>query len=291
MKPIPGRMSLLSSESSGFAQMGMLAIPQGQILGSDVGTSSCSSKTGGMSGSGSSDPGIFGGSCCSLGGVVCLCEPPDCCPAFWGSLGEWIIYHASLLAESRKNCQSILYYFFRVDICLTWRLLGQNVWSSRLARRFPRLLGPGAQFLSPLASSKSPPLLNGTMRLSEEDRPKFPVNPLPSGPGKSESDELGSLPLWNCSIFKVPDATDSWTTIKQNEILPRHMDIGYIILVLKRGAMLQHNGEGELKKWFSTKRSLFKSLLWRAIKQSWLLYPNLQSFFFSQVSPGLTFLS
>lgn len=91
MKPIPGRISLLSSESSGLAQMGMLAIPQGQIVGSDFGTSSCSSKIGGMDSSGSSDPGIFGGSCCSLGGVR---EPPGCCPAFWGLLGGLINYDA-----------------------------------------------------------------------------------------------------------------------------------------------------------------------------------------------------
>lgn len=119
MKPIPGRMSLLSSESSGFAQMGMLAIPQGQILRSDFGRSSCSSKIGGMSGSGSSVPGIFGGCCSSLGGVpVCLCESPGCCPPFWGVLGGVMIYQqARLLVESRGNCQIngpilLLFFFF-----------------------------------------------------------------------------------------------------------------------------------------------------------------------------------
>lgn len=98
MKPIPGRISLLSSASSAFAQMGMLAIPQGQIVGSGFGTPSCSSKIGGM-GSGSSDPGIFGGSCCSLGGVVCLCEAPGCCPAFWGLLGGLMNYHAKTVSR------------------------------------------------------------------------------------------------------------------------------------------------------------------------------------------------
>lgn len=110
IKPIPGRMSLLSSESSGFAQMGMLAIPQGQILGSGCGTSSCSSKIGAVSGS--SDPGIFGVSSCILGGFFWLCELPDCCPAFWGFfwglLGDVIIYHVSQLAQSRKNCHALL---------------------------------------------------------------------------------------------------------------------------------------------------------------------------------------
>lgn len=129
-----------------------------------------------------------------------------------------------------------LLFFFGADICLTWRLLGQSVRSSRFVRHFPRRLDPGAQFLSPLASSKSSPplLLNDAMPASEEDRPKLPANPLSSGPGKSESDELGSLPLWICSTFKVPDATDSWAKTKQKEILPRHMDLGYIILVLLR---------------------------------------------------------
>lgn len=256
--------------------MGMLAIPQGQIVRSDFGRSSCSSKIGGMAGSGSSVPGIFGGCCSSLGGFVCLWEAPGCGPAFWGALGEVIICHASLLAEFRKNCQSIPYDFFRVDICLTCRLLGHNVRSSRLARRFPRRLGPEAQFLSPLASSKSPPLcplasskfppllLKDNMRPSEEDRPKLPVNPLSSGPGKSESDELGSLPLWIWSTFKVPDATDSWTTIKQNEILLRHMDIGYIIscIVEKGGLCSSTMVRGEFgRKRSRTKRSTyFKSL-------------------------------
>lgn len=144
--------------------------------------------------------------------------------------------------------------FFGADICLTWRLLGQSVRSSRLVRRFPRRLDPGAQFLSPLASSKSSPplLLNDTMPASEEDRPELPANPLSPGPGKSESDELGSLPLWICSTFKVPDATDSWAKTKQKEILPRHMDIGYIILVLLRkggkgGLCSSTIGEGEFQ--------------------------------------------
>lgn len=66
------------------------------------------------------------------------------------------------------------------------------------------------------------------------------------------------------------------------------MDIGYIILVLKRGAMLQHNGEGELKKWFSTKVATMTD---KSNQTIMTLIPNLQSFFFPQVSPGLTFLS
>lgn len=109
MNPIPGRISLLSSESSGFAQIGILAIPQGQILRLGCGTSSCSSKIRLVSWFGSSDSGIFGGSSCILGGVICLCEPPDCCSASWGLLGDVIIYHASLLAETRKNCHSLLF--------------------------------------------------------------------------------------------------------------------------------------------------------------------------------------
>lgn len=237
MKPIPGRISLLSSASSAFAQMGILAIPQGQIVGSGFGTSSCSSRIGGM-GSGSSDPGIFGGSCCNLGGVVCLCEAPGCCPAFWGLLGGLINYHAKTVSRVPEELAAHLLLLLRVDICLTWRLLGHDVWSPRLARRFPPRLGPEAQFLSTLASSKSSPLLlNGIMRSSEEDRSRFPVNPLSSGAGKSESGELGSLRLWIClTLFKAPDTTDSWMTIKQNGILARHMVIGFFILVLlKRG--------------------------------------------------------
>lgn len=108
MKPIPGKMSLLSSASSHFAQMGMLAIPQGQILVLDCGTSNCSSKIGAVSGVGSSDPGIFGGSCCILGGVVPSCEPPCCCPASWCFLGDGLFYHASLSAEFREKCRPLL---------------------------------------------------------------------------------------------------------------------------------------------------------------------------------------
>ena len=81
MNPIPGRMSWLTSAFSHLAQMGMLAIPQGQILESGCGTSNCSSKIGGVSGFGSCGPGICGGSSCILGGGVSPCEPPCCCPA------------------------------------------------------------------------------------------------------------------------------------------------------------------------------------------------------------------
>lgn len=110
MKPIPGRISLLISVSSGFAQMGMLVIPQGQIVRSGLGTSSFSSKIGGMS-SGSSEPGIFGGCCCSLGGVVCLCEPADGGPAFWGLLGGLMNYRAKNVRKVPEELAIISYFF------------------------------------------------------------------------------------------------------------------------------------------------------------------------------------
>ena len=231
MNPIPGRISLLSSESSGFAQIGILAIPQGQILILGCGTSSCSSKIGLVSWFGSSDSGIFGGSSCILGGVICLCEPPDCCSASWGLSGDVIIYHASLLAESRKNC-----HYFRIAICLTWGPMGQNFWLSRLARR---RLGRGVQPVSPFANSKFLPLLNGswfclhwppsTIRPSGVNRPKFPANPLSSDPGKSWSVELESLLVLICSTLKVLHMTNTGATMRKNKTLSRHMDIGCIM--------------------------------------------------------------
>lgn len=263
IKPIAGKMSLLSSASSHLAHMGMRAIPQGQILELGCGTSKFSSKIGAVSGVGSPDPGIFGWSWFILGVVPC------CCPASWCLLGNGLFYHASLWAEFQEKCHSLL---VSDCLCLTWKVAGQYDRSSRLARRFPRRLGLGVQFLPPLANSKLPSLLNRswfwlhwppfTMESSGVDSPKLFMSPPSSDPGKTGSGELRSPLVSICSTFKAPYTIDNWAAINKHEILARWTRIGRIIL--KRSSTGRMADVAKWRMWIEelhkTKRSLFKFL-------------------------------